>query len=229
MAPLHSDLHSPPGTSYSINARQWNQLPHVLYEDATLCRQIQGLWLPKSGRVIRVAGKPVRRKSDLTYLGLHRGPRSKGCHFAEGKGMPHVACRVFQKPLKPQPPLQSRRHGRRRQPCSWLQERFGRRAQSQQTGPLRTQPGLLDPLWQLVTLHPPTARWDDRLLAAQGSVATHQEKMTRCAPSVTRSVTLCPSAQVKLVETHGSRYRLPLDTLLLRQVLHRLRALLIQC
>ena len=28
------------------------------------------------------------------------------------------------------------------------------------------------------TLHPPTARWDERRLAAQGSVATNQEKMT---------------------------------------------------
>ena len=64
-APLYSDLRSPPSTGYSINARQWNRLLHVLGENAALCRQIPGLWLPKSGKVIRVAGSPVTRKSGI--------------------------------------------------------------------------------------------------------------------------------------------------------------------
>ena len=48
--PLDFDLHSPSSKGYSINAMQWNQLPHVLNEDATLCRQIPGRWLPSPAR-----------------------------------------------------------------------------------------------------------------------------------------------------------------------------------
>ena len=49
-APLYFDLHSPPSAGYFSNARQWSHFLHVLSDDATLCRQVPGLFFPNQGR-----------------------------------------------------------------------------------------------------------------------------------------------------------------------------------
>ena len=64
-APLYSDLHSPPGTMYSVPARLWQQLLFALSSKGVISKEVPALSLPLNARVIECQGRLVRCKADI--------------------------------------------------------------------------------------------------------------------------------------------------------------------
>ena len=63
-----TDLHSPPGSMYSVSASTW--------QDSTgrATRAMPGLWIPTLARVIECSGKPVRCRADLPAVPASHKP-----------------------------------------------------------------------------------------------------------------------------------------------------------
>ena len=65
LAPLYSDLHSSPGSMYSIPATRWQSFQSLLTKDLVVHREAIGFFLPWKAKVLEYAGRRIYSKDDL--------------------------------------------------------------------------------------------------------------------------------------------------------------------
>ena len=65
LAPLYLDLHSPPGTMYSVSASRWRTFLDCLAPDLSLARPLAGIFIPPGAKIVEYAGRRIHAKSDL--------------------------------------------------------------------------------------------------------------------------------------------------------------------
>ena len=65
LAPLYSDLHSPPGSMYSTPATRWQSFRSLLTRDLVVYREATGFFLPWKAKVLEYAGRKTHSKDDL--------------------------------------------------------------------------------------------------------------------------------------------------------------------
>ena len=68
LAPLYSDLHSPPGSQYAIPATQWQTFLSSLRDDLTLPGCPIGLHIPPGARILEYKGTRLATKADLPSI-----------------------------------------------------------------------------------------------------------------------------------------------------------------
>ena len=68
LAPLYSDLHSPPGSQYAIPATQWQTFLSSLKDDLSLPSCPMGLHIPPGARILEYKGQRLATKADLPQL-----------------------------------------------------------------------------------------------------------------------------------------------------------------
>ena len=74
LAPLYSDLHSPPGSMCSVSASTWQSFLSSLDSTGRTTRAMPGLWIPTLAKVIECSGKPVRCRADLPAVPASHKP-----------------------------------------------------------------------------------------------------------------------------------------------------------
>ena len=65
LAPLYSDLHSPPGSMYLTPATRWQSFRSLLTRDLVVYREATGFFLPGKAKVLEYAGRKTHSKDDL--------------------------------------------------------------------------------------------------------------------------------------------------------------------
>ena len=68
LAPLYSDLHSPPGSQYAIPATQWQTFLSSLKEDLTLPSCPLGLHIPSGAKILEYKEVKLAVKADLPQI-----------------------------------------------------------------------------------------------------------------------------------------------------------------